>query len=275
MQGLNFTTFFAYIRKSPFGGRLTQAQVDGIKAILAAAEKHNVTSTKFLAYILATPFHETGGLMQPVREGFAKSDAAARRVVAKRSYGKPSPRTGAVYYGRGLVQLTWEANYEKMGYIIGENLWQNPDLALREDISAEILVVGMLRGSFTGRTLAHYFADDLNDPIGARRIINGNDKASLIATYYKAFFDALEAAQAGQQPIDVKPEDAKPDKPNLLTDKTTIGAGAAFVGAGGFSFLKDIQNGWAFAAFTFAIIAAIGVYLFLSGRIQIVRKAGA
>lgn len=275
MQGLNRTTFFAYIRKAPFGGRLSQSQIDGIESIIAAYEESGAKPVRFLAYILATAFHETGGRMQPVREGFAKTDAGARKIVAKRAYGVPA-KNGKVYYGRGHVQLTWEKNYKTMGEIIHEDLYNNPDLALDPEISAAILVEGMLRGKshkgdFTGKALEDYFNDQQNDPVGARRIVNGTDKAQLIAGYYKNFLDALAEAKDGGQPTDVQEQDAVADKPAFMKDKTLMGGISAVAGSGAVGALTAIDSPWAFAAF---FVLAIGAFLFLTGRLKIAYKAG-
>ena len=145
--------------------------------------------------------------MIPVREGFAKSDAQARRIIANRRYGKPDATSngkplheqyGHVYYGRGHVQLTWADNYMRMANILGVPLLKNPDLALDKDISSRILVEGMTRGlsgrgDFTGKSLDDYFSESIDDPIGARRIVNGTDKAGLIATYHKNFLDEISS----------------------------------------------------------------------------------
>lgn len=277
---LNKTTLFAYIRKLPFGGTLTADQVTGVESILAAFDAAGGEDVRHLAYILATAFHETGGRMVPVREGFAKSDAQARKILAKYSYVKPDPVTGESYYGRGQVQLTHAANYKRMGEILGLPLYQKPDLALEPETSAKILVEGMMkgvsnRGDFTKYSVEDFFNGAIDDPEGARRVVNGTDKKKLIATYHKAFLDALEAAQEYGQPADVKKADAQPDAPNLLKDKTTLGAATAFIGAGGMSFLDNINTGWAFAAFLFGLLAVVGIYFFATGRIQIVKKAGA
>ncbi|MDG9793138.1 hypothetical protein [Brucella anthropi] len=50
---MNKTTFFAYARRAPFGGRLSQAQVDGTSAILAEAERRGLPDGQ-TAYVLAT-----------------------------------------------------------------------------------------------------------------------------------------------------------------------------------------------------------------------------
>lgn len=197
---MNRKVYYDWVQRAPFNGRLTQGQVDGQNAILEAWKHIN---DRHLAYALATAFHETGGLMQPVREGFAKTDQAARAVVARRKYGKPDPETGHVYYGRGLVQLTWADNYKRMGPIVGADLYRDPDKALDPAISAKILLEGMKRGSFTGKSLDEAFSrvvngsrrEDYDLACRARRIINGTDCSGLIASYYLNFLDAIREAK--------------------------------------------------------------------------------
>lgn len=195
---MNHVAFFGAIRSSLFHGKLTTAQVAGIESILKITSR--ITDRRHVAYMLATAYHETGEKMVPVREGFASTDAGARKIVAKYKYGAPDPVTGHVYYGRGHVQLTWAANYKTMGKLLGVDLYNNPDLALDPDLSARILMEGMLlgqsgKGDFTGKSLEDYFNACTDDPVGARRIINGTDKASKIASYHAAFLMALRASE--------------------------------------------------------------------------------
>jgi putative chitinase len=186
--------FFDGVRKSLFGGKLNQEQVVGMTAILDTWEARKLSDLRWLAYMLATTYHEVGRSMIPVREGFAASDTGARKVVARRKYGKEDPKTGNVYYGRGFVQLTWPANYKIMGKLLGLPLYETPDLALDPVNATEIMFEGMTRGSFTGKKLSTYFTDKLTDWVNARRIINGTDKAAMIAGYGKKFHAALLAA---------------------------------------------------------------------------------
>lgn len=177
---MNRAAFYDKIRPL-FGGKITQSQVEGMEAILNEWEARQLTDMRYLAYILATVFHETARTMQPVREyGRGKG----------RPYGDPDPITGEIYYGRGWPQLTWKRNYEKMGVRLGIDLVGNPDLALQMDVSADIMFEGMLFGLFTGRKLKDYF-NTKTDWRNARRIINGTDRADLIASYAMKFFDAL------------------------------------------------------------------------------------
>jgi putative chitinase len=172
--------FFAQVR-AHFGA-LKQAQVDGYNAIIDAFEKIGATDPRKLAYLLATAYHETAHTMQPIRE--------YGRGHGKR-YGVPV--NGHVYYGRGFVQLTWQANYAKAGAKLGVDLLNNPDLAMEPAIAAQILCVGSFEGWFTGKRLADYFNAHRDDPVGARRIINGTDRAAQIAAHHRAFLEALRA----------------------------------------------------------------------------------
>lgn len=197
------------------GGALTQAQVDGINVILAAPEARG-WDRRWLAYALATAWHETGGRMQPVREGFAASDEGAIRAVAdlhrrgkiSRNYAARDPATGQSYYGRGLVQLTHRENYARAGLALGLPLDVQPDLALEPDVSAAILLRGMDEGWFAKdydgpHSLRRWFNADTDDPVGARRIVNGQDKALLIAGYHRALVETLPQAVQPQAAPDL------------------------------------------------------------------------
>lgn len=187
---INKTTFFNHIRASIlFKGKISQLQVNGINAILDEFFNYNLSDLRWLAYMLATAYHETGKTMQPIEEWGKGKD---------KPYGLPSPETGKKYYGRGFVQLTWITNYAKIGKILGIDLIHNPELALDTKIAAKIMIEGMttaksFSGDFTNKHLGMYFNEKKDDPINARRIINGLDKAALIADYHKMFLQALTA----------------------------------------------------------------------------------
>jgi putative chitinase len=177
--------FFARARASVFHGDMSQSQVDGTNDLLDAFEAYYAPQegdVRWLAYELATAFHETAFTMLPVAEiGRGHS----------RPYGKPDPDTKQIYYGRGYVQLTWKYNYAKMSTICGVDLVANPDLALRPDLAAKIMLYGMSMGSFTGRKLADYITPHSIDFLSARAIINGKDCEAQIAAYARNFLAAL------------------------------------------------------------------------------------
>jgi len=175
--------FFDQARTTLFEGKLRAAQVVGCEAILDRWEEYHARGDdRWLAYMLATCHHETDRKFQPIREyGRGKG----------KKYGIPDPENGHVYYGRGFSQISWKDNYRRLGKALKVDLVNNPDLALDLEVSVGILFVGMIRGMFTGRSLVHYFSDGKDDWKGARRIVNGTDKASLIAEYGKRYYAAV------------------------------------------------------------------------------------
>jgi putative chitinase len=195
---INRQFFFSFVRTHLFDGRLTTAQVQGLGGILDEWEsRHARRDDRWLAYMLATTHHETDRKMQPVREyggaAYFKSmyDVAGARPRLAIANGNTTPGDGARYYGRGFVQLTWKSNYAKAGAALGIDLVGQPDLALDLAVSTRIMFTGMQRGWFTGRKLADYFNPQRGDWINARRIINGTDKATLVASYGQSYYAAI------------------------------------------------------------------------------------
>lgn len=201
--------FFDALRRDNrvFGTSLNQAQVDGINGLLDAFITHGDGKPDTLAYGLATAYHETGARMIPVREGFSKNDARARRIVQNREYGKPTGPWNQVYYGRGHVQLTWFNNYIASSADAGGDLAKNPDKMLDPVISARVLWRGLLDGRWNGRGKGIRYYLDRNDLKNARRTVNILDKWDLIARYHKAFLAAIR--QAGGVPVADKPPQPK------------------------------------------------------------------
>ncbi|WP_228557495.1 hypothetical protein, partial [Myxococcus sp. AB025B] len=76
---------------------------------------------------------------------------------------------------------------------LGIDLINNPDLALQPKYASEILVKGSINGWFTSKKLSDYINDKKKDYINARRVINGTDKAQLIANYAVVFEKALRS----------------------------------------------------------------------------------
>jgi putative chitinase len=60
--------FFEVVRIELFGGVLSQDQVDGINAVVAAWQDLPVTDWRWIASALATAYHETVRTMQPIAE---------------------------------------------------------------------------------------------------------------------------------------------------------------------------------------------------------------
>lgn len=181
--------FFAGVRKN--FGSLNQGQVDGFNHILEEWERRALTDLRWLAYILASVWHETAFTMQPIVE----------RGSAAYLQGKP-------YYpwiGRGLIQITWKKNYDKFGI-------KDPADALAWPVALRVLFDGMIKGMFTGKGLPQYFNDRVNDPRNARRIVNGLDKASEITAHHAKFLGILKLAHAVAAPLPLAEPPTPPEK---------------------------------------------------------------
>ncbi|MGV4792523.1 hypothetical protein [Rhizobium sp. F40D2] len=194
--------FFDAVKDELFKGELTHLQVVGITAILDTwEERFPHADRRWLAYILATAYHETAYTMQPVRETLAQSDARAVEILetafaagrlswVKTPYWRPD-EDGRSWLGRGLVQLTHKRNYEAMSTLTGIDLIADPDRAMEMDAAVKILIDGMLQGSFTGHKLADHLNAATEDWVNARRIVNGTDRAEKLAAYAMAFHAAM------------------------------------------------------------------------------------
>src|ERR1041384_6215218 len=190
----NRENFFSGYRKKY--GALNQTQVNGLDALITGIEKDaSVSDVRWAAYMLATVKHECADRYQPLEE-FGKGKG--------RKYGSPvklvidGKTYNNVYYGRGYVQLTWDFNYKNLGAALnlGTQLLTNPALALDPAIAYQIMSYGMLNGTFTGKKLADTISGSQCDYRTSRKIINGLDKADLIAGYAVAFEKMLRDSQA-------------------------------------------------------------------------------
>lgn len=180
------TKFFDLYKKEY--GKLTPPKVSGIENLLIYIERDpEVNDVRWAAYMMATVKHECADRWQPIEE-FGKG--------AGRPYGKKVKVTGSdgkvymiAYYGRGYVQLTWKANYEKMSKALGygDDLLIHPARVMEPEIAYNIMSYGMRKGSFTGKKLSDYIKGATCDYKNARRIINGLDKWALIKGYAEKF----------------------------------------------------------------------------------------
>lgn len=172
-------------------GSLKQKQVEGFEAVFNEWDLRGLNDIRFLSYILATIWHEVGGSMQPTEEtGKGKGLRYGKRVWYDN---KPYSDVTHIYYGRGHTQNTWRDIYEKLTKANkkGWDFVNNPELLLTMECSIWATFHSMLTGLYTGKKLSDYFAQNSNNPVAARRIINGIDKAELISSYYDKFKKCL------------------------------------------------------------------------------------
>lgn len=186
--------FFDGVRKVT--GALNSRQAETINALLTAAAHWPLS---WLAYALATAHHEAR--LEPIHEKGGKaylSKYDTGKLAAALGNTPAADGDGILYAGRGLCQITGRANYEKAGKFLGLDLLGKPDLALEPEHATRILVWGMESGAFTGKALKDYLPDRRGTHsqfVQARRIINGTDKADLIAGYADKFQVALSAGR--------------------------------------------------------------------------------
>jgi len=180
---------------------LDDNQASGIDALLGFLEQDaNVSDVRWAAYMLATTKWECADTWQPIEE----SDKGQGQP-----YGNPVTVTGSdgktyvnTYYGRGYVQLTWEANYQNMSQNLnlGDQLLIHPEMALDPSIAYQIMSFGMRNGSFTGVALGDFINNSQTDYVDARQIVNGLDHAADIAAYATTLESLLRQSSAGEGP---------------------------------------------------------------------------
>ncbi|WP_147049131.1 hypothetical protein, partial [Methylobacterium gnaphalii] len=222
---LDRAAFFAAVRNTPFGGSLSQKQVDGMNALLDACPPAMETSP--LAYCFATTKWETGHAMWPVSENLNYSTAARIRQVwpsrfpndasaqpyvrnpqalANKIYGgrlgNKLPNDGWDFRGMGDVQATGRDNARRatgrlrdLGYLTkDQDLEVTPTLMLDPFIAAAMLYTGLSEGWYTGRKLSDYFEPGRENPIAARAMVNPDSNGVAIAGLHSGFKAALVAA---------------------------------------------------------------------------------
>lgn len=158
--------------------KLNEVQRQNLQLIITQCEEYLLTENQ-TAYVIATAWHESK--LIPCEEiGKGKNKPYGKKIKYS---GQPYTTPDKLYYGRGFVQVTHYENYEKFGKLLSLDLLNKPELALEPKISAEILVLGMYKGLFTGAKLSTFINEKTVDFIGARRIINGKDCNVLISGY--------------------------------------------------------------------------------------------
>lgn len=241
---MSLSIFFDEIREMFPKRQLTAKQVEGMETIIKAWQaEYPERDDKFLAYLLATAYHETAHTMQPIKEygGRARANRLygieGRNPSRARRMGNKRHGDGARYMGRGYVQLTWKNNYRKAGLHCGVDLVKKPHLAMQPDIAAKILIEGCMSGWFTGSALTSHIDPVKANYRSARRVVNGNDKASLIADYAKRFQSAITRAGGvsnlqAKSNSEIEEELYNDGSRTIKATKSNDDAGGAVIGVG-------------------------------------------
>ncbi len=198
---INHTTFFNGYRDA-FGG-LRQEMVTGIELLGRQMESDNqIKDVRWAAYMLATVKHECANTWRPITERGGKSYFNKYETGTKigKRLGNTEAGDGWKYRGRGYVQITGRANYQRLSKALklpaNENLIDHPENTLIPAVAYSIMSYGMRNGAFTGKKLADYISANKVDYRNARRIINGTDQWKLIQDYAKKFEAILRSSIA-------------------------------------------------------------------------------
>jgi len=214
------------------------------------------------AYVLATAYWETNRTMRPVREAYWLSEDWRKRNL------RYFP-----WYGRGFVQLTWQANYEKAGKKLNVNFMDDPDKVMLPDYSTKILVTGMREGWFTSKKLSDYLTLHRSDYRGARRIVNGTDKASAIAELAREYEEALLNMSYGVEKkaaIVNERRDGSPPREKVVESTTlqaTLASGAAGA-SGAFTAIQSLDGYAQLIVIGAACVAGLGLLWIARERIK-------
>ena len=173
---------------------LTPSRVNALEFLITSFEKNpQWGDIRHIAYALGTIAHETAWTFEPIVERGQRS--YFNKYENRKSLGNTETGDGYKFRGRGYVQLTGRANYEKASKRFQFDLTEAPDEVMNRNTAFSIMTLGMYEGWFTGKKLSHYINDTKCDYYNARRIINGEDKASLIARYARDFESILRASK--------------------------------------------------------------------------------
>lgn len=137
---------------------LSNEQKNNIAIIVSEAQKAGITNPYSLAGMLAIVSKESSFIPKSenlnysatrLQEVFGLSSSRANELagkpeaIANAVYGGKfgnAANEGWKYRGRGFNQLTFKANYEKYGNIIGEDIVSNPDKLNEVKTAAKVLI---------------------------------------------------------------------------------------------------------------------------------------
>jgi len=140
--------------------------------VLSALQAADLTTVPIILAALATIRAETEGFV-PIDEGISRFNTSPGGQPFdlydhRTDLGNRGPTDGKDFKGRGFIQLTGRANYEKFGPVIGIDLVGDPTRANEPDIAAKLLAAFIASKHMAIKTaLLH---DDLAT---ARRLVNG------------------------------------------------------------------------------------------------------
>ena len=182
--------------KRIFGEKLTESQIQGIGELLTLIRADTfINDLRWVAYMLASVKHECANTWKPIRERGSVEYFIRRywtNEKIRQQLGNLSEQDAVRYRGRGYIQTTGRRNYIVLGSYLTVDLINNPLRLLEPTISYCAMSMGMRNGFYTTKRLADYINSTECDYVKARRIVNGNDKANIIADYAVRFEKILK-----------------------------------------------------------------------------------
>lgn len=176
--------FYDFVRPHMPSDQITSVQFGHLQAVVDGLETRAVNANQ-AAYILATAHHETDHWR--VLEEYA----SGRAYEWRKDLGNTQSGDGARFKGRGFVMITGRRNYTDWSKRAGVDFVSNPSLVSEPEYAVRILIDGMSLGTFTGKSLGEYVNENKSDFYNARRVVNGTDRATLIAGYANNYLNAL------------------------------------------------------------------------------------
>jgi hypothetical protein len=199
-KSFNIDTAVSLINKKPH--KPNAKFVESLKKVLFFIKNDpDIKDLREGAYMLATAYAESGYSLQRWEADYACTGAgvpygsngpcSSATNYYRSSKGKKNYYTlgtdskNQCYFGRGLIQLTGKANYEKYGKLIGVDLASNGDLAMVPQNSYKVASIFM-----RGRTFKHVLANNLTQ---ARKSVNGGTKGlEEVNGAYNSWVDVLK-----------------------------------------------------------------------------------
>jgi Chitinase class I/RTX calcium-binding nonapeptide repeat (4 copies)/von Willebrand factor type A domain len=189
-----------------------ETEHEKIDLIIDTCLSQGINLCNQIAYILATARHESKRFKDLEEDYNGDPVKYFNKKYGNRLGNQLGTNDGYTYRGRGFVQLTGRVNYEKFGRALSLDLLNKPDIATDPFIAAKILAYGMKQGTFVAsgkkkkdgnfqfsskQNLSEYLTLEKEDYSNARRIVNGTDRAELIASYAENYERILEECKSG------------------------------------------------------------------------------
>ncbi len=173
---------------------------DSLKSVLNYIQNdENINNVKEAAYLLATAKKESDYSLERYESDFLcgkvgepyknqPCDSALKYYRSsdgkKNYYDLGTDKNGLPYFGRGLIQLTGKENYKKYGDLIGVNLVEDADKAMKPKNSYKIT------SEYLNRKTFKYVDSNLTQ---ARKSVNGGTKGlNDVNSEYNLWLKVLE-----------------------------------------------------------------------------------